>query len=145
MQPAAQRIYGQPVRSIRHFGSYSCRRLYGRSQGDFSEHATADAIDIAAFQLKDGRRFTMYGTEWGDGVYRDQHGSEYSVDSGTIGCILLSDIMAEKYDDIQRLGSIVEITEDFSTGGGRGTKEWDGVIHIGPIHIETSPEYEDYE
>ena len=97
------------------------------------------------FQLKDGRRFTMYGTEWGDGVYRDQHGSEYSVDSGTIGCILLSDIMAEKYDDIQRLGSIVEITEDFSTGGGRGTKEWDGVIHIGPIHIETSPEYEDYE
>ena len=24
-------------------------------------------------------------------------------------------------------------------------EEWDGVIHIGPIHIETSPEYEDYE
>ena len=56
VQPAAQRIYGQPVRSIRHFGSYSCRRMYGRSQGDFSEHATADAIDVAAFVLKDGRQ-----------------------------------------------------------------------------------------
>lgn len=56
VQPAAQRIYGQPVRSIRHFGSYSCRRMYGRSRGDFSEHATADAIDVAAFVLKDGRQ-----------------------------------------------------------------------------------------
>ena len=67
VQPAAQRIYGQPVRSIRHFGSYSCRRLYGRSQGDFSEHATADAIDIAAFQLKDGRQISVLGDWKGEG------------------------------------------------------------------------------
>ncbi|KQN04777.1 extensin [Sphingobium sp. Leaf26] len=59
VQPAAQRIYGAPVRSIRHFGSYSCRRMYGRSAGDFSEHATADAIDIAAFVLKDGRQVSV--------------------------------------------------------------------------------------
>lgn len=59
VQPAAQRIYGQPVRSIRHFGSYSCRRMYGRSAGDFSEHATADAIDVAAFVLKDGRQVSV--------------------------------------------------------------------------------------
>ena len=98
------------------------------------------------FTLKDGRRFAIYNTQYGDGEYdTTDYGNTICVDSGTIGCILLSDIMAEKYDDIQRLGSIVEITEDFSTGGGRGTKEWDGVIHIGPIHIETSPEYEDYE
>lgn len=59
VQPAAQRIYGQPVARIRHLGSYSCRRMYGRSQGDFSEHATADAIDIAAFVLKDGRQVSV--------------------------------------------------------------------------------------
>lgn len=63
VQPAAQRIYGQPVATIRHFGSYSCRRLYGRSQGDFSEHATADALDIAAFVLKDGRQVSVLG-DW---------------------------------------------------------------------------------
>ncbi|NWK98125.1 extensin [Sphingobium lactosutens] len=67
VQPAAQRIYGQPVRSIRHFGSYSCRRMYGRSQGDFSEHATADAIDVAAFVLKDGRQVSVLNDWKGEG------------------------------------------------------------------------------
>ncbi len=67
VQPAAQRLFGQPVRSISHFGSYSCRRMYGRSQGDFSEHATADAIDIAAFTLKDGRRISVVGDWSGEG------------------------------------------------------------------------------
>ncbi|MET0248315.1 MAG: extensin family protein, partial [Sphingobium sp.] len=41
----------------------SCRRLYGRSEGDFSEHATANAIDIAAFTLADGRRISVV-TDW---------------------------------------------------------------------------------
>lgn len=67
VQPAAQLILGQPVRTIRHFGSYSCRRLYGRSAGDFSEHATADAIDIAAFVLKDGRTISVAGDWQGEG------------------------------------------------------------------------------
>jgi len=67
VQPAAQRIYGTSVRSIRHFGSYSCRRMYGRGQGDFSEHATADAIDIAAFVLKDGRQVSVLKDWKGEG------------------------------------------------------------------------------
>ncbi|WP_030538731.1 extensin family protein [Sphingobium sp. DC-2] len=61
VQPAAQRHFGQAVRSMSHFGSFSCRRIYGRSEGDFSEHATADAIDIAGFTLEDGRRVTVVG------------------------------------------------------------------------------------
>lgn len=67
VQPQAQRLLGQPVARIEHFGSYSCRRLYGRSSGDFSEHATADAIDIAAFVLKDGRRISIVGAWTGKG------------------------------------------------------------------------------
>lgn len=67
VQPAAQRLYGQPVRSIRHFGSYSCRRIYGRRQGDFSEHATADAIDIAAFVLEDGQQVSVLNDWKGEG------------------------------------------------------------------------------
>ncbi len=69
VQPAAQRIFGQPVRSISHYGSYSCRRIYGRSQGEFSEHATADAIDVAGFVLADGHRVTVVG-DW-KGAGRD--------------------------------------------------------------------------
>lgn len=54
LQPAARRHFSSPVSEVRHAGSYSCRRLYGRSDGAFSEHATADAIDITGFQLADG-------------------------------------------------------------------------------------------
>lgn len=63
VQPTAQRLFGQPVARIAHFGSYSCRRMYGRPAGDFSEHATADAIDISGFVLADGRRITVVG-DW---------------------------------------------------------------------------------
>lgn len=59
VQPAAWRIYGKPIRTIRHLGSFNCRRIYGRGQGRFSEHATADAIDIAAFVTADGRSISV--------------------------------------------------------------------------------------
>lgn len=59
VQPAALEYFGQGVRAIEHFGSYNCRRLYGRETGPFSEHATADAIDIAGFILEDGTRIRV--------------------------------------------------------------------------------------
>ena len=59
LQPAARRHFGARVVRIDHFGSYSCRRLYGRDEGAWSEHATADAIDIAGFRLSDGTRITV--------------------------------------------------------------------------------------
>ena len=59
VQPAALRLFGERVETIDHFGSYSCRRLYGRSEGPWSEHATADAIDVAGFRLADGRRISV--------------------------------------------------------------------------------------
>ncbi|SCW41474.1 Extensin-like protein C-terminus [Sphingobium faniae] len=67
VQPAAQRLLGQSVRTVAHFGSYSCRRMYGRDSGDFSEHATADAIDIAGFVLEDGRRISVVNDWSGEG------------------------------------------------------------------------------
>ena len=70
VQPAAERIYGQGVTSISHFGAYSCRRLYGRSQGDFSEHATANAIDVSSFTIADGRRVTV-AADW-NGAEQDR-------------------------------------------------------------------------
>ncbi len=61
VQPAAARLLGSRVVAIDHFGSYSCRRIYGRSTGDWSEHARANAIDVAAFRLADGRRVSVVG------------------------------------------------------------------------------------
>lgn len=68
VQPTAERHFGARVASIEHFGSYSCRRLYGRDAGNWSEHATADAVDIAGFVLTDGTRITVARDWKGGGV-----------------------------------------------------------------------------
>lgn len=66
VQPAARRHFGVPVASIAHFGSYNCRRMYGRGTGDWSEHARGNALDIAGFRLADGRRVSVLGDWQGD-------------------------------------------------------------------------------
>lgn len=59
LQQAAQANLGARVRRIEHFGSYACRNLYGEQGRRRSQHATADALDIAAFVLEDGRRVSV--------------------------------------------------------------------------------------
>jgi hypothetical protein len=59
LQPLSQSVFGKSVSRIEHLGSYSCRRLYGRSSGAWSEHATANAIDISGFVLSDGTHVSI--------------------------------------------------------------------------------------
>lgn len=54
---------GAHLTAIEHYGSYACRRMYSRASGAWSEHATADAIDIAAFRLSDGTRI-LVSRDW---------------------------------------------------------------------------------
>ncbi|HEY0627726.1 MAG TPA: extensin family protein [Sphingomicrobium sp.] len=70
VQPAALRHFSARVTRIDHAGSFSCRRLYGRAEGQFSEHATADAIDILGFRLADGRRISVLRDWQGDPAER---------------------------------------------------------------------------
>ncbi|AKM07102.1 extensin [Pelagerythrobacter marensis] len=67
VQPAARRHFGEAVRRVDHLGAFSCRRLYGRAEGRWSEHATGNAIDVGAFVLADGRRITVLG-DWEGGA-----------------------------------------------------------------------------
>jgi hypothetical protein len=57
--PEAERLLGARVLRVDHFGSYACRNVYGREGGRLSQHASADALDIAGFRLDDGRRITV--------------------------------------------------------------------------------------
>lgn len=59
LQPAAQQYLGQRVVRIEHLGSYACRNVYGLDDRRRSQHATADALDIAGFALADGRRIRV--------------------------------------------------------------------------------------
>jgi hypothetical protein len=63
VQPAAEKLFGERVARIEHFGAYSCRRVYGREAGNWSEHSTGNALDIAAFVLADGERISVR-TNW---------------------------------------------------------------------------------
>ncbi len=59
VRPAAREVLGAPLARVEHLGAYSCRRLYGRSEGGWSEHASGNAIDIAGFVMADGRRVSV--------------------------------------------------------------------------------------
>jgi len=66
VQPAARDLLGSEVVRIEHLGAYSCRRIYGRSEGAWSEHSTGNAIDVVAFVLADSRRVSVVG-DWRKG------------------------------------------------------------------------------
>jgi hypothetical protein len=57
--PAARRHLGRDVVRITHVGTYACRNINHRAAGRRSEHATANAIDIAGFVLADGQQVTV--------------------------------------------------------------------------------------
>lgn len=59
VQPAAQAQFGSRVVSIDHYGSYACRRINNGASGNLSEHARANAVDIAGFRLANGVRISV--------------------------------------------------------------------------------------
>lgn len=50
VQPLAETLLGRQVDRIKHMGIYNCRRIGGGDSGNWSEHATGNAIDIAAYR-----------------------------------------------------------------------------------------------
>ncbi len=63
VEPAAREHLGSEIARIEHLGAFNCRRMRGNNSGAWSQHATANAIDIAAFVLADGRRVSVL-TDW---------------------------------------------------------------------------------
>ena len=54
---AARQILGSGLERVETFGSYSCRNVAGTNR--LSAHSQAQAIDVSAFVLADGRRITV--------------------------------------------------------------------------------------
>ena len=97
----------------------------------FFKGNTNGSCNQGEFVLKDGRRFAGYNTKWGDGEYRDQFNNRYLVDSGCIGCILVSDIVEMDKCNID-LGNVIKMTKEFDTSN------IDGLISFNNITIETN-------
>lgn len=84
------------------------------------------------FTLKSGVRFAMYGTKYGDGMY-----CGIGVDSGTIGCVLLSAIDQTNKKNNISLGRIVYFKKEFETGSTE-----DCLISIGNYEIVTDDDFD---
>tara|TARA_B100000686_G_scaffold122551_1_gene129816 strand:+ start:3192 stop:3881 length:690 start_codon:yes stop_codon:yes gene_type:complete len=88
LAPAARRHFDSSVASITHYGIFSCRNVRG-STTRRSQHASANAIDIAAITLADGTRISVLD-DWDDtnekGAFlRDLHQGACGIFSGVLG------------------------------------------------------------
>lgn len=60
----AREHLGTTIRRVVHFGSYACRNIYGRATDRRSGHATANAFDLAGFELANGDTVSVL-KDWG--------------------------------------------------------------------------------
>nr|QMP83779.1 MAG: hypothetical protein [Caudoviricetes sp.] len=103
-----------------------------------------DEVLDGEFNLKDGRRFAIYSTQYGDGSYSTSTNHSLSVDAGCIGCILIDDIDQSNPTNHIDDGMIVEFDSPFNTSGYDG-KNWDGTISFGNVKVYTGDMEEDYD
>lgn len=57
VEPAARAELGEPITQVEHYGTFSCRNIAGSTWR--SQHAEANAIDIAGFRTASGRRVSV--------------------------------------------------------------------------------------
>lgn len=89
IEPAARRHLGAPVVEMKVAASYACRPINHQSGGRLSEHGHANALDIAAFHLADGRVVTVrdgwYGNAQERAFLRAVHGGACSEFTTVLG------------------------------------------------------------
>jgi hypothetical protein len=71
VEPAAQRYLFASLVELKVVASYSCRPMNGVAGSKLSEHGHANAIDIAAFKLSDGRSVSVKSGWHGGAGERD--------------------------------------------------------------------------
>lgn len=99
MQPQAAALLGSPVKSIAHFGSYSCRTMRG-SSWRMSEHATANAFDLRGVTLADGRTLSLKADWTKQGRASDFFKRVRSGSCGVFNMVLSPDYNADHADHI---------------------------------------------
>jgi hypothetical protein len=95
LQPLAEKHLGGPVARIEHYGAYSCRRINGGPTGDPSQHATANAVDVAGFKLADGE-VVWLEEDWNDEGAR----GEFLRELHRRSCRLFHGVLGPEYNDL---------------------------------------------
>lgn len=79
VQPLAMQMFGSRVAWIQDMGTYSCRNIIGNDRwiATRSQHSLANAVDIGAFRLENGKQMSIsanYKSDTPEGVFlREAH------------------------------------------------------------------------
>lgn len=84
---------GTRVARIEHSGSYACRNVNSRETGRRSQHATANAIDIAGFKFADGSSVSVL-RDWG----KDTPEGKFLFDVHRLACRLFNVTLGPDYN-----------------------------------------------
>ncbi len=93
---AARQIMGSALVRIETMGSFNCRNVAGSSRR--SAHATANAIDISAFILADGRKISVLGN-WTNGTAQERR---FLSTIHTSACKRFGTVLGPAYDASHR-------------------------------------------
>jgi len=97
VQPAAVKHLNTDISRITHYGIYSCRRVNNSSSGRPSQHATANAIDIAGFTLDSGQQITLV-RDWG----KDSDAGRFLKDVRDGSCGIFKGVLGPDYNTAHR-------------------------------------------
>lgn len=97
VEPAAKRYFGIPVVEVQIAASYGCRPMNNQWGARLSEHGHANALDVSAFVLADGRSIEVSSGWWGDAQERAflraaHHGA----------CNVFTTVLGPDYDRLHR-------------------------------------------
>lgn len=97
LQPLAIKLFNQKIIRVRHYGTYACRNINNARQGRRSQHAYANAIDIAGFVLADGREISVL-KDWG----KDSEKGTFLTAIHQSACKRFSTVLGPNYNDLHK-------------------------------------------
>jgi hypothetical protein len=112
--PAARYHLGAPVVELKVAASYSCRPMNNVDGARLSEHGHANAVDISAFTLADGRVVTVAAGWWG--AFR-QRSFLRAVHRGA--CSTFTTVLGPSYDRNHRDHFHLDLARHGRDGAGR--------------------------
>lgn len=103
LQPTARDVYGSRPVAVNNYGTYACRRIYGSTdiQDRPSEHARANALDVASVTLADGRTVSVEADWRGDGP-QGEAGARFLKSIRDGACRVFSTVLSPDYNEAHR-------------------------------------------
>ncbi len=94
----ARKYFGSPLKTIHHYGTYACRKQRGNGSTYWSEHAFANAFDVAGFELDDGTHISIIN-HWNDGTRKQK---KFLRDVREQACKIFRVTLSPDYNDAHK-------------------------------------------